>query len=88
MSMHVVNDLVKLQALKDLYTHLTPIQRLNIARHPNRPTVLDHIFNITDKVHLLTFCLIIKVFLFKKTGVLLILFFEKVGGTPWRSCRL
>ncbi|CAK9134438.1 unnamed protein product [Ilex paraguariensis] len=37
------------QALKDLYTHLTPIQRLNIARHPNRPTVLDHIFNITDK---------------------------------------
>lgn len=37
------------QALKDLYTHLTPIQRLNIARHPNRPTVLDHILNITEK---------------------------------------
>ncbi|KAK9273652.1 hypothetical protein L1049_018462 [Liquidambar formosana] len=37
------------QALKDLYTHLTPIQRLNIARHPNRPTVLDHIINITEK---------------------------------------
>ncbi|KAK3015995.1 hypothetical protein RJ639_005942 [Escallonia herrerae] len=37
------------QALKDLYTHLTPIQRLMIARHPNRPTVLDHILNITDK---------------------------------------
>lgn len=37
------------QALKDLYTHLTPIQRLNLARHPNRPTVLDHIINITDK---------------------------------------
>ncbi|KAL7233349.1 hypothetical protein ACSBR1_017052 [Camellia fascicularis] len=37
------------QALKDLYMHLTPIQRLNIARHPNRPTVLDHIFNITEK---------------------------------------
>ncbi|KAJ9171353.1 hypothetical protein P3X46_014736 [Hevea brasiliensis] len=37
------------QALKDLYTHLTPIQRLTIARHPNRPTVLDHIFNITEK---------------------------------------
>ncbi|CAI9101784.1 OLC1v1039196C1 [Oldenlandia corymbosa var. corymbosa] len=34
------------QALKDLYTHLTPIQRLNIARHPNRPTVLDHILKI------------------------------------------
>ncbi|CAA6655630.1 unnamed protein product [Spirodela intermedia] len=37
------------QALKDLYTHLTPIQRLSIARHPNRPTFLDHILNITDK---------------------------------------
>ncbi|XP_015960852.1 acetyl-coenzyme A carboxylase carboxyl transferase subunit alpha, chloroplastic [Arachis duranensis] len=37
------------QALKDLYTHLTPIQRVNIARHPNRPTFLDHIYNITDK---------------------------------------
>ncbi|KAL1819057.1 hypothetical protein ACET3Z_013926 [Daucus carota] len=37
------------QALKDLYTHLTPIQRVNIARHPNRPTCLDHIFNITEK---------------------------------------
>ncbi|KAF5750868.1 acetyl-coenzyme A carboxylase carboxyl transferase [Tripterygium wilfordii] len=37
------------QALKDLYTHLTPIQRVNIARHPNRPTFLDHVFNITDK---------------------------------------
>ncbi|KAL8252628.1 hypothetical protein R6Q59_036321 [Mikania micrantha] len=36
-------------ALKDLYTHLTPIQRVNIARHPNRPTFLDHVFNITDK---------------------------------------
>ncbi|CAK7333553.1 unnamed protein product [Dovyalis caffra] len=37
------------QALKDLYTHLTPIQRVSIARHPNRPTFLDHIFSITDK---------------------------------------
>ncbi|CAB4284660.1 unnamed protein product [Prunus armeniaca] len=37
------------QALKDLYTNLTPIQRVNIARHPNRPTFLDHVFNITDK---------------------------------------
>lgn len=36
------------QALKDLYTHLTPIQRVNIARHPNRPTFLDHVFNITE----------------------------------------
>ncbi|XP_042501892.1 acetyl-coenzyme A carboxylase carboxyl transferase subunit alpha, chloroplastic-like [Macadamia integrifolia] len=37
------------QAIKDLYTHLTPIQRVNIARHPNRPTFLDHVLNITDK---------------------------------------
>ncbi|KMT20612.1 hypothetical protein BVRB_1g005920 isoform A [Beta vulgaris subsp. vulgaris] len=37
------------QALKDLYTHLTPHQRLNLARHPNRPTVLDHVLNITEK---------------------------------------
>ncbi|CAM8927300.1 unnamed protein product [Rhodiola kirilowii] len=37
------------QALRDLYTHLTPIQRVHIARHPNRPTFLDHIFNITEK---------------------------------------
>ncbi|KAL6128751.1 hypothetical protein ACLB2K_072106 [Fragaria x ananassa] len=37
------------QALKDLYKHLTPIQRLSIARHPNRPTVLDHILNMTEK---------------------------------------
>ncbi|XP_073101138.1 acetyl-coenzyme A carboxylase carboxyl transferase subunit alpha, chloroplastic isoform X2 [Elaeis guineensis] len=36
------------EALKDLYTHLTPIQRLSIARHPNRPTFLDHVLNITD----------------------------------------
>ncbi|GAB2273465.1 Chromatin assembly factor 1 subunit p50 [Dionaea muscipula] len=37
------------QALKELYTHLTPIQRVNIARHPNRPTFLDHVFSITEK---------------------------------------
>ncbi|KAK9668846.1 hypothetical protein RND81_13G090900 [Saponaria officinalis] len=37
------------QALKDLYLNLTPIQRVNIARHPNRPTFLDHVFNITEK---------------------------------------
>ncbi|XP_030962352.1 acetyl-coenzyme A carboxylase carboxyl transferase subunit alpha, chloroplastic [Quercus lobata] len=37
------------QALKDLYTHLTPIQRVSIARHPNRPTFLDHVFSITEK---------------------------------------
>ncbi|XP_058737038.1 acetyl-coenzyme A carboxylase carboxyl transferase subunit alpha, chloroplastic-like [Vicia villosa] len=37
------------QALRNLYTNLAPIQRLNIARHPHRPTTLDHIFNITEK---------------------------------------
>ncbi|WOK94862.1 acetyl-coenzyme A carboxylase carboxyl transferase subunit alpha, chloroplastic-like [Canna indica] len=37
------------QAVKDLYTQLTPIQRVQIARHPNRPTFLDHVLNITDK---------------------------------------
>ncbi|KAL8494927.1 hypothetical protein ACS0TY_019193 [Phlomoides rotata] len=37
------------QALKDLYKHLTHIQRVNIARHPNRPTFLDQVFNITEK---------------------------------------
>ncbi|KAL9243448.1 hypothetical protein vseg_017334 [Gypsophila vaccaria] len=37
------------QALKDLYLNLTPIQRVSIARHPNRPTFLDHVFNMTEK---------------------------------------
>ncbi|KAK7395157.1 hypothetical protein VNO78_15702 [Psophocarpus tetragonolobus] len=37
------------QALKDLYIRLTPIQRVHIARHPNRPTFFDHILNITEK---------------------------------------
>ncbi|KAL9270636.1 Acetyl-coenzyme A carboxylase carboxyl transferase subunit alpha, chloroplastic-like protein [Drosera capensis] len=37
------------QALEELYLHLTPMQRVNIARHPNRPTFLDHVFNITEK---------------------------------------
>ncbi|CAL9749179.1 unnamed protein product [Musa acuminata subsp. burmannicoides] len=37
------------KAVKDLYTQLTPIQLLHIACHPNRPTFLDHILNITDK---------------------------------------
>src|SRR2546425_10326790 len=27
----------------DLYAHLTPWQRVLVARHPNRPTVLDYI---------------------------------------------
>ncbi|KAG6470293.1 hypothetical protein ZIOFF_071358 [Zingiber officinale] len=37
------------KAVKDLYSKLTPIQRLQMARHPNRPTFLDHVLNITDK---------------------------------------
>lgn len=43
-------SLLRVQALRDLYRHLTPIQRLTIARHPNRPTVLDYILDITEKV--------------------------------------
>ncbi|KAJ8433637.1 hypothetical protein Cgig2_026817 [Carnegiea gigantea] len=40
---------LRFYALTKLYRNLTPIQRLNIARHPNRPTCLDHVFNITEK---------------------------------------
>eukprot|EP00850_Spirogloea_muscicola_P020119 SM000207S06194 [mRNA] locus=s207:121098:124355:- [translate_table: standard] len=34
---------------RDTYQRLTPVQRLAVARHPNRPTFLDHVMNITDK---------------------------------------
>ena len=34
---------------QDTYSRLTPIQRLQVARHPNRPTFLDIALNITDK---------------------------------------
>ncbi|CAI7845055.1 unnamed protein product, partial [Closterium sp. NIES-53] len=37
------------QLKRDIYLRLTPVQRLGVARHPNRPTFLDHILNITDK---------------------------------------
>lgn len=37
------------QLRKDIYLRLTPVQRLSVARHPNRPTFLDHVMNITDK---------------------------------------
>lgn len=37
------------QLRKDTYSRLTPIQRLQVARHPNRPTFLDVALNITDK---------------------------------------
>lgn len=36
------------QALKDLYSGLEPIERVHIARHPHRPTTLDHVFDITE----------------------------------------
>jgi len=37
------------QLRKETYSRLTPVQRLQVARHPNRPTCLDVILNITDK---------------------------------------
>ncbi|EFJ05885.1 hypothetical protein SELMODRAFT_162780, partial [Selaginella moellendorffii] len=37
------------QVRQDLYKNLTPVQRLNLARHPNRPTFYDHVLNMTDK---------------------------------------
>ncbi|KAG0584737.1 hypothetical protein M758_3G232200 [Ceratodon purpureus] len=36
------------QVRRELYGALTPMQRLSVARHPNRPTFLDHVLNITD----------------------------------------
>jgi len=38
-----------LQLRKDTYSRLTPVQRLQVARHPNRPTFLDIVLNISDK---------------------------------------
>ena len=37
------------QLRKDTYSRLTPVQRLQVARHPNRPTFLDVALNISDK---------------------------------------
>lgn len=36
-----------LQLRKETYSRLTPTQRLQVARHPNRPTCLDIILNIS-----------------------------------------
>ncbi len=34
----------RIEALRaDIYAHLTPWQRVTVARHPNRPTVLDYV---------------------------------------------
>ncbi len=38
-----------LQLRRETYTRLTPVQRLQVARHPNRPTFLDIALNISDK---------------------------------------
>ncbi|CAI5504010.1 unnamed protein product [Closterium sp. Naga37s-1] len=37
------------QLKRDIYARITPVQRLSVARHPNRPTFLDHVLNMTDK---------------------------------------
>jgi len=37
------------QLRHETYSRLTPMQRLQVARHPNRPTFLDIVLNITDK---------------------------------------
>jgi acetyl-CoA carboxylase carboxyl transferase subunit alpha len=37
------------QLRRDTYSRLTPIQKLQVARHPNRPTFLDIALNISDK---------------------------------------
>eukprot|EP00798_Chlamydomonas_sp_ICE-L_P011672 gene11672-34393_t len=37
------------QLRKETYSRLTPVQRLQVARHPGRPTCLDIILNITEK---------------------------------------
>ena len=42
--------LLRLQLRKDTYNRLTPVQKLQVARHPNRPTFLDIALNISDKV--------------------------------------
>ncbi|KDD76578.1 acetyl co-enzyme A carboxylase carboxyltransferase (alpha subunit) [Helicosporidium sp. ATCC 50920] len=40
------SDLESLQ--KETFASLTPVQRLQLARHPNRPTFLDIVYRITD----------------------------------------
>jgi hypothetical protein len=42
----------RLQLRKETYSRLTPTQRLQVARHPNRPTCLDIILNITGGLRL------------------------------------
>ncbi|XP_057823974.1 uncharacterized protein LOC131036172 isoform X1 [Cryptomeria japonica] len=37
------------EIMQEIYSSLTPFQRLSVARHPNRPTCLEHVSNISDK---------------------------------------
>ena len=38
-----------IQLRQDTYSRLTPVQRLQVARHPSRPTFLDIAYNICDQ---------------------------------------
>lgn len=38
-----------IQLRQDTYSRLTPVQRLQVARHPSRPTFLDIAYNISEK---------------------------------------
>ncbi|GJT29365.1 acetyl-coenzyme A carboxylase carboxyl transferase subunit alpha, chloroplastic, partial [Tanacetum coccineum] len=49
MHCHNESDPYPIGALKDLYTYLTPIQRVNITQHPNRSVFLNHVFSITAR---------------------------------------
>ena len=40
------------QTIKDLYTNLTPWQKVQISRHPDRPYTLDYVNNILGKTFL------------------------------------
>ena len=40
------------QKIKDLYTNLTPWQKVQISRHPDRPYTLDYVNNILGKTFL------------------------------------
>lgn len=46
--MAIFKTVFRVQLRKDTYSRLTPVQRLQVARHPNRPTFLDIILNISD----------------------------------------
>lgn len=72
-------SLFLVQALRELYTHLTPIQRLTIARHPNRPTVLDYILAITDKVA----CDLLSTFIYHSLALKSLVFYTRSSILQW-----